>query len=104
MPIYEIHESHGIHEKREIDKSKGSRRPRRRVVVRLDVRALWDRLDTLNRSQRWLARKIGVSPGYLSELVGEGRAPSGRIRRRMQRALGVEDFRELFILEEHHDQ
>ena len=97
MPRHEIHETCGI------DRTENSRRSRRRVVVRLDARALWDRLDTLNRSQRWLARKIGVSPGYLSELVGEGRAPSGRIRRRMQRALGVEDFHELFILEEHYE-
>ena len=97
MSRHEKHETCGI------DRTKNSRRSRRRVVVRLDSRALWDRLDTLNRSQRWLARTIGVSPGYLSELVGEERAPSGRIRRRMQRALGVEDFHELFILEEHHE-
>ena len=37
-------------------------------------------------------------------LIGEGRAPSGRIRRRMQRALGVEDFGELFTLEECNDK
>ena len=41
----------------------------------------------LNRSQNWLAREIGISPGYLSMLVNEGRAPSGRIRRRMLKAL-----------------
>lgn len=98
------HESREIHEKRGIDRSRYSRRPRRRAIVRLDARALWDRLDTLNRSQRWLAREIGVSPGYLSTLIGEGRAPSGRVRRRMQRALGVEDFGELFTLEECNDE
>lgn len=95
------HEGREIHE---IGKSNGSRRPRRRAVVRLDARALWDRLDMLNRSQRWLARKIGISPGYLSTLIGEGRAPSGRVRRRMQRALGVEDFGELFTLEDCNDE
>ena len=73
-------------------------RPRRagRTVVRLDAAALWRRLNFLNRSQNWLAKEIGISPGYLSMLVNEGRAPSGRIRRRMQRALGVENFHELF--------
>ena len=30
----------------------------------------------LNRSQNWLAREIGGSPGYVSKLVNEGRAPS----------------------------
>ena len=90
------------HRKRDIYETKGSRRTRRRrIVVRLNARALWDRLDLLNRSQRWLAREI---PGYLSMLVNEGRAPSGRIRRRMQTALGVEDFRELFDLEESNEE
>ena len=80
-------------------------RPRRggRTVVRLDAAALWKRLTLLNRSQNWLARETGISPGYLSLLVNEGRAPSGRIRRRMQEALEVEDFHELFRLEERHD-
>ena len=79
--------------------------PRRggRTVVRLDAAALWKRLALLNRSQNWLAREIGISPGYLSMLVNEGRAPSGRIRRRMQEALEVEGFHELFRLEERHD-
>ena len=46
----------------------------------------------LHRSQNWLAREIGISPGYLSTLVNGGRAPSGRIRRRMQEALNVTEF------------
>ena len=45
-----------------------------------------------------------MSPGYLSTLVNEGRAPSGRIRRRMQEALGVENFHELFELEVSDDK
>ena len=77
---------------RDANEAKG--RPRRagRTVVRLDAAALW------------LAREIGISPGYLSLLVNEGRAPSGRIRRRMQKALGVEDFHELYRLEDGDDQ
>ena len=65
---------------RDANEAKG--RPRRagRTVVRLDAAALWKRLALLNRSQNWLAREIGISPGYLSLLVNEGRAPSGRIR------------------------
>ena len=58
----------------------GPRRRRGRRVVRLNTAALWERLALLNRSQNWLAREIGVSPGYVSMLVNEGRAPSGRIR------------------------
>ena len=83
-----------------IDESEGPRRLRVRTVVRLDARALWERLALLGRSQNWLAGKAGISPGYLSMLVNRGRAPSGRIRRRMQETLGIEDFHQLFKLED----
>lgn len=75
----------------------------RRPLVRLKQRALWDRLEMMNRSQRWLAREAGISPGYLSELVSEGRAPSGALRRRLQAALAIDDFDELFALEYEDD-
>jgi len=74
-----------------------------RTVVLLKTKALWDRLAMLDRSQNWLAREVGISPGYLSTLVNEGRAPSGRIRRRMKTALGVEDFDDLFELRHEDD-
>ena len=82
------------------DQSKGPRRRGGRTVVRLNTPALWKRLTMLNRSQNWLAREIGISPGYMSMLVNAGRTPSGRIRQRMQKALGVKDFDELFTTEE----
>ena len=82
----------------------GPRRRRGRRVVRLKTAALWERLALLGRSQNWLAREIGVSPGYVSMLVNEGRAPSGRIRTRMLKALGVDDFHQLFKLEEMDDE
>ena len=74
-----------------------------RTVVLLNTRALWDRLELLGRSQNWLARETGISRGYLSMLVNEGRAPSGRIRRRMQTVLGIDDFDELFELRHEDD-
>ena len=86
------------------DNSSGPRRRRGRTVVQLDTAAVWKRLALLNRSQNWLAREIGVSPGYVSKLVNEGRAPSGRIRKRMLKALGVNDFHQLFRLEVTDDQ
>lgn len=75
-------------------------RPTTRNTVLLDRQALWERLELLGRSQNWLAREIGISPGYLSGLVNTRRAPSGRIRRRMMQALGVDDFDDLFAQEE----
>ena len=82
------------------NQSKGHRRRGGRTVVRLDPAALWRRLALLNRSQNWLAREVGISHGYLSMLVNTGRAPSGRIRRRMLKALELTRFDELFRLEE----
>ena len=69
-----------------------------RTIVLLRRRALWDRLEVLNRSQGWLARQAGITPSYMSRLIREGRAPSGRVRARIQRALGVADFHDLFEL------
>ena len=86
------------------EEERGPRRRRGRTVVRLDRAALWERLALLNRSQNWLAREIGVSPGYVSMLVNEGRTPSGRIRKRMLRALGLNDFKQLFRLEVRDDE
>ena len=76
---------------------------RRGVMVRLKRDALWGRLEALNRSQAWLAREAGINPGYLSTLITEGRAPSGRVRRRLQAALDITDFDELFELEDRHE-
>ena len=86
------------------EESRGPRRRRGRTVVRLDTAALWKRLAVLNRSQNWLAREIGVSPGYVSMLVNAGRTPSGRIRKRMLKALGLNDFHQLFRLEVRDDE
>ena len=85
------------------NEAKGHRRREGRAVVRLNAAALWQRVALLNRNQSWLAREVGISHGYLSMLVNTGRAPSGRIRSRMQKALGVDDFHELFNTEERND-
>ena len=82
------------------EEPRGRRRRGARSAVRLDARSLWARLALLNRSQNWLAQEIGISSGYMSKLVTAGRAPSGRIRQRMLKALGFEDFHELFKLDE----
>ena len=90
--------------RQQTEESRGPRRRRGRNVVRLDTAALWERLTLLNRSQNWLAREIGVSPGYVSMLVNEGRTPSGRVRKRMLKALGPNHFNQLFRLEVQDDE
>ena len=74
------------------------RRPRRRIL--LNAQALWKRLDLLNMTQNDLARRAGVTSGYISLLVGGRRCPSPELRRRFMEILGVADFHELFIVED----
>ncbi len=74
------------------------RRPTR-PRVRLNPQALWEHLSRLDMSQNELARAAGISRGHMSLLVNGRRSPSPGVRRRLQAALGVTDFDELFILE-----
>ena len=67
-----------------------------RVV--LNAVALWRLLDQRNISQNELARQVGTSSGYMSDLVSGKRSPSPPMRRRIQEALGVTDFDDLFII------
>ena len=73
-------------------------------MARLDAAALFERLNQLDRSQNWLARQVGVTPAYMSMLVNGGRSPSRRIRRRMQKALGVTNSHQLFKTEDKHER
>ena len=82
---------------------KGHRRRDGRTVFRLDAAAFFERLNLLGRSQNWLAGQVGVSPAYVSLLVNGGRSPSGRIRRRMLKVLGVANSRHLFRTEDKHE-
>ncbi len=68
-------------------------------MVLLKSQVIRARLASQHRSQTWLADEVGISRGYLSRLLTNGRAPSGRIRRRMQEVLGAGEFEELFALE-----
>ena len=83
-----------------------SKRPaRQRVELNRDaVWAVWALLDQLGISQNELARRCGLSPGYLSLLMAGKRSPSPYTRRRRQQALGVSEFEDLFIWETGEDQ
>ena len=67
--------------------------------VRLKAEAVWELLNRLNLSQNELARRIGRSSGYLSQLINGERCPSAETRRRLMEALGVSDFDVLFVME-----
>ena len=77
-------------------KPERSQRRRMRTGVRLRSGPLLRRLALLDRSQNWLAREAGVTPGHLSLLVNGHRCASPRVSRRIQKTLEVSDFDELF--------
>ena len=60
----------------------------------------WKRLNVLNMSQNELARRIGRSQGFVSELFNGRRCASADTRRRLMEVLQVTRFEDLFILEE----
>lgn len=72
---------------------------RPRPKVRLNPYAVWDRLNRTNLSQNELARQMGISSGYLSQLITGQRCPSPRMRRRLQHVLDIAQFDDLFIVE-----
>ena len=78
------------------------RRPSPRVL--LNTAAVWELLDRLDISQNELARRCGISRGYMSQLMRGERNPSPRLRRRLQKVLRVEDFHVLFIVVEPEEQ
>lgn len=70
----------------------------RKVVVRAEV--VRELLLRRNLSQNGLAQKVGLSQGYLSQLLRRERTPGPRTRERLMDALRVQDFDALFELEE----
>ena len=51
-----------------------------------------------NYSQNGLARSLGVSSGYLSQLINGHRYASPDLRRKLMEFLGVDDFDAIFEL------
>ena len=53
----------------------------------VDPRTLWDRMDALGYSQNEVARRVGISNGYLSQIMNGQRTPSGDVLRRLHEVL-----------------
>lgn len=71
--------------------------------VRVQPEALWLILARYNMSQNELARELGVSSGYMSQLVCGSRSPSPRLRRRILEHLKPMTFDDLFVIESDGD-
>jgi transcriptional regulator with XRE-family HTH domain len=70
------------------------------VKVRINPKPLWDAIARQNISQNELANRLGVSSGYMSQLVCGTRCPSPRLRRKMLEVLSPLTFDDLFTVEE----
>lgn len=68
--------------------------------ARLDPDKAWERLNVLNMSQNELARRIGRSQSFVSDLFHGRRYASGETRRRLMAVLRVTRFEDLFVMEE----
>ena len=67
--------------------------------VRLKPAPVWELITRRNMSQNELARKAEISSGYLSQLISGRKYPSAEVRRKLQAALEVERFEEIFVME-----
>ena len=68
--------------------------------VKLDPQKVWGLLNRLNMTQNELARLVGTSSSYLSQLMSGTRCPSAAFRKRLMDALSVTRFDDLFYLED----
>ena len=66
------------------------------IRVLLNNEAVWGYIAEANLSQNDLARTLGISSGYLSQLVTGSRSPSPKLRRRMLDVLAPLPFATLF--------
>lgn len=52
-------------------------------------------------SQNFLAKKIGISSGYVSQLIHGKRRPSPKLRQRILEVLQHVEFDEIFIIKDY---
>ena len=64
-------------------------------VADVDPRALWERMDAHGISQNEVARRVGISTGYLSQIMNGQRKPSGDVLRRLHEVLFAPSSAEL---------
>ena len=67
--------------------------------VKLRPGPVWELITQRNMSQNELASQAGISSGYLSQLISGRKSPSPEVRRRLQAALEISCFEDLFVME-----
>lgn len=70
------------------------------LKVKLRAGKITGALAKKNLSQNWLARHIGISSGYMTQLLNGTRCPSPKTRRRFQEYFIECKFNDLFEIPE----
>ncbi len=70
------------------------------VRIKLNQAEVTDSIARRNMSKNMLAIRIGISSGYLSQLMHGSRCPSPKVRRRLLKVLKPLTFDDIFIVEE----
>lgn len=73
-------------------------RAKRPVSLRVNNFAVWEYLTKQNLAQNELAKRLGISSGYMAQLISGSRSPSPKLRRKMLDVLSPLSFGELFVL------
>ena len=63
----------------------------------VEPRVLWERMDAHGISQNEVARRTGISSGYLSQVMSGHRNPSGKVLRRLHEVLFAPTSSELVV-------
>ena len=64
--------------------------------TRMKLETMADLLTRKNLSQNWLAKRLGISSGYMSQLLTGKRAPSPQLRARILEHFPDKQFDDLF--------
>ena len=68
------------------------------VAVKVNNVAVWHFLTRKNLAQNELANRLGISSGYMAQLIGGSRSPSPKLRRKMLSVLNPMSFDNLFLV------
>ncbi len=69
------------------------------VKVQLRGRAIRKMLAQRNRQQKWLAAELGITSGYMAQLLNGDRGPSPELRQKIQMCFEGKSFHELFSIQ-----
>jgi ribosome-binding protein aMBF1 (putative translation factor) len=70
------------------------------MQVKIKTEVITETLIKTNKNQKWLADKIGVSSGYISDIISGNVVPAGKVRDNLMKALGIKEWDGLYELVE----